>query len=159
VRGFVLLVLAIASQSALGDFTGPVVKVQDGDTLTVRAANAVVRVRLDGIDAPEMGQPYGRRSRESLAELCAAKQAQVVEQGRDRYGRTVGRVWCGGVSANAEQVRRGMAWVFVRYAPRGSPLYSLEHDARERRQGLWGDAQPTAPWDWRRLHPKHPGSG
>jgi endonuclease YncB( thermonuclease family) len=61
VRGFVLLVLAIASQSALGDFTGPVVKVQDGDTLTVLVANAEVRVRLDGIDAPEMGQPYGRR--------------------------------------------------------------------------------------------------
>jgi endonuclease YncB( thermonuclease family) len=52
-----------------------------------------------------------------------------------------------------------MAWVFVRYAPRGSPLYSLEHDARERRQGLWGDAQPTAPWDWRRLHSKQAGSG
>jgi endonuclease YncB( thermonuclease family) len=153
------IALAIASQAALGDFSGPVVKVQDGDTLTVLVASAEVRVRLDGIDAPEMKQPYGRRSRESLANLCAAKQAQVVEQGRDRYGRTIGRVWCGGLSANAEQVRRGMAWVFVRYAPAGSPLYAMERDARGRREGLWADGQPTAPWEWRRLHPKQPRSG
>ena len=153
------IALAVASQAALGDFSGPVVKVQDGDTLTVLVARGEVRVRLDGIDAPEMAQPYGRRSRESLAELCAAKQAQVAEQGRDRYGRTIGRVSCGGVPANAEQVRRGMAWVFVRYAPAGSPLYAIEQDARGRREGLWADGQPMAPWDWRRLHPKHPGRG
>ena len=155
----VFIALAIASQPALGDFSGPVVRVQDGDTLTVLVARAEVRVRLDGIDAPEMAQPYGRRSRESLAELCAAKQAQVTEQGRDRYGRTIGRVSCAGVSANAEQVRRGMAWVFVRYAPPGSPLYALEQDARGRREGLWADGRPTAPWEWRKLHPKHPRSG
>ena len=151
-RGLILLALAIAPQSALGDFSGRVVKVQDGDTLTVLVADARVRVRLDGIDAPEIAQPYGKRSRESLAELCAAKQALVAEQGKDRYGRTVGRVSCGGVPANAEQVRRGMAWVFIRYAPAGSPLYALERDARGRREGLWADGQPTAPWEWRKLH-------
>ena len=155
----IFVALAIASQSALGDFSGTVVRVQDGDTLTVLVANAEVRVRLDAIDAPEIAQPYGRRSRESLAALCAAKQAQVIEQGRDRHGRTIGRVSCDGISANAEQVRRGMAWVFVRYAPAGSPLYAMERDARGRREGLWADGQPTAPWEWRKLHSKRSGSG
>jgi endonuclease YncB( thermonuclease family) len=58
-------------------------------------------------------------------------------------------VTCGGIDANAEQVRRGFAWVFVKYAPAGSPLYGLEDAARSRRAGLWADARPVAPWDWR----------
>jgi endonuclease YncB( thermonuclease family) len=159
VRGIILLAVAFASQWAHADFSGRVVKVQDGDTLTVLVDSAQVRVRLDSIDAPELAQPYGKRARQSLADLCAAKEALVAEHGKDRYGRIIGRVSCAGIPANAEQVRRGMAWVFVRYAPTGSPLYGLEHGARGRREGLWADARPTAPWEWRRLQSKQPGSG
>ncbi len=61
----------------------------------------------------------------------------------------LGRVTCAGVDANAEQVRRGMAWVFVRYAPKGSPPYGVQADARRERRGLWVDPQPVAPWEWR----------
>jgi endonuclease YncB( thermonuclease family) len=81
--------------------------------------------RLDGIDAPERGQAFGKRSQQSLAQLCAAKDVHVAERGKDRYGRTIGRVTCAQIEANSEQVRRGMAWVFVKYAPAGSPLYGL----------------------------------
>ena len=147
---FVAAVL-FAPVSAVADFTGRVVKVSDGDTLTVLVNKAQIRVRLDAIDAPESRQPFGKRSRQSLAELCASKDAWVDDRGEDRYGRTIGRVICAGIEVNSEQVRRGMAWVFVRYAPSGSPLYVLEKNARLEKRGLWVDPNPMAPWNWRRL--------
>jgi endonuclease YncB( thermonuclease family) len=98
---------------------------------------------------PERGQPFGKRSQQSLAQICSGKQAQVDDRGTDRYGRTIGTVRCGGIDANSEQLRRGMAWTFTRYVPIGSPFYELEAYARVRRLGLWVDPRPIAPWDWR----------
>jgi len=150
-RAALLLALFVfAPGTAFADFVGRVVKVSDGDTVTVLLDRKTVKVRLDSIDAPEMKQPFGRRSQQSLAELCAAKTAVVVDKGLDRYGRTVGLIVCDGVDANREQVRRGMAWVYERYAPRNSPLYGLQGEARDTRRGLWADPHPVAPWDWRR---------
>jgi endonuclease YncB( thermonuclease family) len=79
---------------------------------------------LKEIDAPELNQPFGNRSRQSLAQICAKKTARVSWTERDRNGRLLARVWCGGIDANAEQVRRGMAWVFDRYVKDRS-LYPL----------------------------------
>jgi endonuclease YncB( thermonuclease family) len=59
-----------------------------------------------------------------------------------------------GVDANAEQVRLGMAWVYVRYAPKNSPLYELESAARAQRVGLWAEPTPVPPWEWRRQGPQ-----
>jgi endonuclease YncB( thermonuclease family) len=148
-RAFLFAVLAALPCAALADFVGRVVKVSDGDTLTVLVERREVKVRLDSIDAPEMKQPFGRRSQQSLAQLCAAKTARVIESGMDRYGRTIGWIVCDGVDANSEQVRRGMAWVFDRYAARNSPLYELQGEAQVERRGLWDDPHPTAPWAWR----------
>lgn len=130
-------------------FEGKVVHVQDGDTLTVLVERRQVKVRLASIDAPELGQPFGRRSRAELASMCAGRIADVVETGQDRYGRTLAEVTCGAVYANAEQVRRGMAWVYTQYAPPDSPLYALEAEARATGRGLWSDRDPVAPWSWR----------
>lgn len=128
---------------------GKVISVADGDTLTILTSEKrSLRVRLAGIDAPEYGQPYGNRSWASLAELCARKEARVTAAGKDRYSRTLGRVHCAGVDANAEQVRRGMAWVFDRYAT-DATLYAEQDAARAARRGLWAWSKPIAPWDWR----------
>lgn len=150
-RPFLLLsvLLAFSPSVAVADFNGRVVKIADGDTLTVLVNKAQIRVRLDAIDAPESRQAFGKRSRQSLVELCAAKDAHIAERGKDRYGRTIGVVTCGVIEANSEQVRRGMAWVFVKYAPAGSPLYALEASAKARRAGLWSDARAEPPWEWR----------
>jgi endonuclease YncB( thermonuclease family) len=137
---------------AFADFTGRVVHVNEGDALTVVVKKRQIRVRLDGIDAPEPGQAFSQRSRQSLAQMCAGKTAEVDEQGKDRYGRIIGRVSCAGVDAISEQVRRGMAWVFAPYVPLGSPLYELEAYARLRELGLWADAEAVAPWEWRKAH-------
>jgi endonuclease YncB( thermonuclease family) len=134
---------------ACSAFEGQVVSVHDGDTITVLVAQRQVKVRLADIDAPELSQAFGRRSRQSLDELCAGRAADVDDQGQDRYGRRIGRVRCAGADANAEQVRRGLAWVFIRYAPKDSPLYRDEAQARGDRRGLWADEAPVAPWDYR----------
>ena len=125
------------------------VSVHDGDTLTVLIDHRQVRVRLIDIDAPELRQPFGTRSRQSLSSLCFGKVASLDVRGHDRYNRTLALVNCGGADANAEQVRRGYAWTFVRYARPDSPLFALESEARTAHRGLWQDPAPVAPWDWR----------
>ena len=107
------------------------------------------RVRLVEIDAPEKAQAFGNRSKQSLCELCFNKAAKLDETGKDRYGRILARVYCDGVDAKAEQVRRGMAWVYDRYAPKNSPLYGVQAEAKAARGGLWADNRPVPPWDWR----------
>lgn len=129
---------------------GLVVAISDGDTLTILDDQKhQVKIRLAEIDAPEKKQPFGTRSRQSLGELCHEKRAEVSVTDRDRYGRTVGRVSCAGIDANAEQIRRGMAWVYDQYA-RDPTLYTLQKEAQDRRRGLWADAHPVRPSDWRR---------
>jgi endonuclease YncB( thermonuclease family) len=125
-----------------------VVRIVDGDSLIVLGQRQEIRVRLKEIDAPEMKQAFGKRSRQSLAQICEKKSARVTWTDKDRNGRTLGRVWCGGVDANAEQVRWGMAWVFDRYV-KDSSLYPLQDAARSARLGLWADTAPVPPWEWR----------
>jgi endonuclease YncB( thermonuclease family) len=130
--------------------TGRVVGISDGDTLTVLRDREQVKVRLVEIDAPEKAQAFGEKSKQSLSELCFDKPATLTETGKDRYGRTLARVQCDGIDSNAEQVRRGMAWVYRKYAPKDSPLYAVEAQAKAARRGLWADDAPVPPWEWRR---------
>lgn len=105
---WLFILLASSPSYAL---TGKVVAIADGDTLTVLADNQQTKVRLVEIDAPEKAQPFGNRSKQSLSDMCFGKVAEIREKGKDRYKRTLGRVYCDGVDTNAEQVRRGMAWI------------------------------------------------
>lgn len=151
-RACALLLLFLAGPAAAADeITGKVTGIADGDTLTVLSEQRKqIRVRLAEIDAPEKKQPFGERSRQSLADLCFGKSARVAVRDIDRYGRVVGRVACEGVDANAEQVRRGLAWVYRKYS-NDPELLALEAQAREGRRGLWRDPAPTEPWIWRKI--------
>ena len=151
---YILFALWSPSGALAFDLAGRVVDVHDGDTLTVLVDREEVKVRLEGIDAPELGQRYGKRSKRSLADICIGKHARVSEQNHGHHGRILGVVLCGDVEANSTQVLRGMAWVFDRYVPDGSPLYRLQDDAKSRQRGLWADRQPVAPWEWRASHAK-----
>jgi endonuclease YncB( thermonuclease family) len=135
--------------SASAQVSGVVVGVSDGDTLTLLEGKRQHKIRLADIDAPEKAQAFGSRSRQSLAGICFRKSAVVERRDIDRYGRIVGTVTCEGVNANQQQIVRGMAWVFVRYAPKGSPLYGLEAQARTGQVGLWRDPHAVPPWEWR----------
>ncbi|MDP3498162.1 MAG: thermonuclease family protein [Candidatus Nitrotoga sp.] len=142
--GWVLLL----AQPAYADFIGKVVKVADGDTVTVLRDNEQIKIRLAGIDAPEKAQPFGNVARQSMSEMLFGKKVRVVEQGRDRYGRTIGRVYQGDVDVSAEQIKQGMAWVYRKYTQEAT-LYQLEDEAKQHRLGLWADTEPTPPWAWR----------
>lgn len=133
---------------------GLVVSVHDGDTLTVLVGKQQIKVRLVEIDAPELRQPFGNRSEQSLAELCFQVTAKVELIAKDRYGRSVGKVECAGMDAGAHQVALGMAWVYDRYSKPGSPLYRLQDGAKAARRGLWVDNDPVPPWEWRRPNPR-----
>lgn len=146
-----LAVALLLSATAAADvLQGRVVAVSDGDTLTVLVDRRQIEVRLVDIDAPESRQPFGTRAKQSLSDLCFKKEARLETSGKDRYGRTIARVICAGTDANAEQVRRGMAWVFDRYASPTSPLYAAQNEARAARRGLWSDPKSIPPWEWRR---------
>lgn len=144
----VLLISCVVAESAWADFSGQVVGVSDGDTLTVMDGGKGRKVRLNEIDAPESSQDFGQASKKSLSDLCFGKQAVIQDQGQDRYSRTLGRVSCAGVDVNAEQVRRGLAWFYVQYG-KDTSIQALEKTARESRTGLWAKANPTPPWDYR----------
>ena len=132
-----------------------VIAISDGDTLTVLTPeNQQIRVRLAEIDAPERRQPFGTRSRQSLAEICYRKEATLTSTRTDRFGRTVARVHCNGMDANAEQVRRGMAWVYDGFAT-DMKLFVLQAEAREEKRGLWVEPNPVKPWEWRRQQRKN----
>jgi len=145
-----IFLLLLAVSPAFADVQARVVSVHDGDTLTVLIDQRQVKVRLTDIDAPELGQPFGARSKRSLSDMCFGKIASLDVRGQDRYKRSLAKVTCSGTDANAEQVRRGYAWTYTRYAPRDSPLHAIQVAARTEHRGLWSDPAPVAPWDWRR---------
>lgn len=127
-----------------------VIKVADGDTLTVLGERREqLKCRLYGIDAPEKRQAYGQASRQSLAELSFGRSARIDIVGRDRYGRAICRIVVAGVDVNKEQIARGMAWMYRRYA--SDRAYSdAESTAQARRIGIWREARPVPPWAFRR---------
>lgn len=152
----VVLATAAVAPAYAEQWRGRVVGIADGDTLTLLdAARRQHRIRLDGIDAPERTQPFGQRARQSLAALAHGRDAVADCPKTDRYGRAVCRVTVDGTDVGLEQVRRGLAWHYVRYAPEQSPQARAEYAhaeqyARAGRAGLWSGRDPTPPWDFRR---------
>lgn len=130
---------------------GLVVGISDGDTLTVLdSSNTQFKIRLAAIDAPEKAQPFGRRGKQKLSDLCYGKIAIIKVVSMDRYGRSVGDVDCAGINANQAMIESGLAWVYRKYDKGHEHLYAIEEEARNARLGLWTDSNPIAPWDWRK---------
>lgn len=131
------------------ELTGRVVRVADGDTLTVEdPSGKSYKVRLVGIDAPELKQPYGDASRAALFKQSRGKTVRVRWREEDQFGRLLGDVYLGEEHLNASQVRGGWAWKYLH--ARDAALAAAERAAREERLGLWSDANPTPPWEYRR---------
>lgn len=147
---FLVAVLVIAADHPR-EITGKVVKIADGDTLTILVGEDRQRVRLHGIDCPERGQPFGTKAKEYALEHAAGKAVSVKVRDRDRYGRLVGEVILpDGRNLNHDLVRAGLAWWYERYAPKDSQLKALELEAREAKRGLWAEPEAMPPWEWRR---------
>ena len=152
-RSRILLIVA----AVLGVGAGPaetlhvrVVGVHDGDTLTALTDNKrQFKVRLHGIDAPELGQPFGQASKRALSDLVFGKQVTLHTTGTDRYKRTLARVTVGDIEVAAQMIVTGHAWHYSRY-DHTAALEAAERNARAARRGLWADSEPVPPWEWRK---------
>jgi micrococcal nuclease len=129
-------------------------RVLDGDTVIIREEAHSYHLRLLDIDAPELHQDFGKQSKRSLVQLCLNTNISVQPQGQDRYGRTLGYLYCGNTDASQSQVALGMAWFNQRYSNRAT-LSALQQQAQQQGLGLWQEANPMPPWHWRKLHGQH----
>jgi endonuclease YncB( thermonuclease family) len=137
---------------------GRVVGVHDGDTVTLLMADhQQLKIRLAQLDAPEIGQAFGQRSKQSLSDMVFNKAIQVEKETIDKYGRTVGTIFVAGIDVNAEMIRRGAAWVYRKYA-KDQLLFQLEAQAKKDKRGLWNlpENERIPPWEWRHLKNGHP---
>src|ERR1700682_5925830 len=150
-----LLIFASCSREKPNSISSRVIRIADGDTITILDANNVQhRIRLQGIDAPERAQDFSLVSRENLSGLVFGQEVRVEYNKTDQYGRLVGKVFANGQDECLEQVKAGLAWHYKQYEKEQSPsdrqLYAkAEQEARAQKRGLWQDANPVPPWDFR----------
>jgi endonuclease YncB( thermonuclease family) len=157
-----LAAFLFSTPSIAATLQGRVVAVTDGDTVKVLdASHTEWKIRLMGIDAPEKKQAFGNKSKSNLSDLVYGKTVTVEYSKKDKYGRTVGKIIVNGVDANLEQIRAGMAWHYKKYE-KEQPVedrdtYARSEDrARAGQRGLWVDAEPVPPWDWRKAKKRKP---
>ncbi|RBQ30646.1 nuclease [Arcobacter sp. FW59] len=147
-----LLLLLIILSSYLFSFEliGKVVKVSDGDTITILTSDKTqYKIRLNDIDAPEKKQAFGNKSKDNLAKYIAGKTVTVQYKTKDKYKRILGTIYYNNIDINLQQVKDGYAWVYKKYS-KNQDYYNAEKLARENKKGLWNDKSPIAPWEFRK---------
>ncbi|MCP1771268.1 endonuclease YncB(thermonuclease family) [Neisseria perflava] len=147
------------------NYTGRVTKVSDGDTIHVTDSNGRKhKIRMANIDAPELHQAYGTRSRDALQAAADGEKVTVRVYELDRYQREVAQVWQGDTDLNLQQIRQGVAWHYAAYAKKQqdkadyNAYAAAQEKAKQQRKGLWRNRNPQAPWDYRREQ-RNQGSG
>jgi endonuclease YncB( thermonuclease family) len=145
-----LFILSILCQSvSAGNFSGKCVGVSDGDTMTVLKSGRAVKIRLEGIDCPELGQDFGTRARRFTSKVVFGKIVDIKEYNQDDYGRTVARVYVNGQDLCLELVKAGLAWHLKKHS--SDPILGrVEDQARKQKIGLWSMPNPIPPWEYRR---------
>jgi endonuclease YncB( thermonuclease family) len=129
--------------------SGKVVRVIDGDTYDILIGGEQVRVRMEGIDAPERGMDFYRVAKNRLGELCMDKVIRLSIKEKDRYGRTIAKGYLpDGRELGEEMVKAGLAWHFKKYSD-DPKLKAAEEQARAAAIGIWSLTDPVAPWDHR----------
>jgi micrococcal nuclease len=146
IKSLTNLTLALLLSTSI--FIAKVIRISDGDTIVVLTdEKEQIKIRLEGIDCPELYQDFGQRARQTTAQLCFNKTVRIEKSGIDQYGRTLAFIYVGNVCINKELLRLGMAW---QYRYNNDPeLAKLEKEARAAKIGLWSQQNPQAPWDFR----------
>ncbi|RMX08083.1 thermonuclease family protein [Corticibacter populi] len=142
------------AQGQAGNQSCTISRVPDGDSLEARCQGrgqpTLQRLRLRSIDAPELRQRHGQTARQALLRLCLGQRIELpLRPPRDRYGRVLADVRCQQTDAGEHMVGAGLAWYYRATADDYPRLVRLEQQARRSGKGLWGDANPTPPWQWR----------
>ena len=131
------------------------VGITDGDTITVLVGADRKKIRLEGVDAPERGQPFSNRSRQFISSLVSNREVRILPREQDRYGRLVARVRVDDLDLSLELVRAGLAWHYKRYSS-DPGLAAAELQARTERLGLWSLTAPVPPWEVKRRSRANP---
>jgi len=149
---FLSLVVLVVLPCPAWAWSGKVIGVADGDTITVLHNKHPEKIRLYGIDCPEKRQPFGKRAKQFTSELVFGKVVEVEPVTVDRYGRTVAFVQVENVLVNEELIREGLGWVYVRYCklPLCAKWQGLQLAAQNEKRGLWGHTGEIPPWEYRR---------
>ena len=148
---FCLFLVISASSALAAEFAGAVTDVLNGDTIEVMNGSGPMRVRLFGVECPDLNQPFGTTARYFTSTLVLGRQVLVNVFGADAEGRPLGEVaLADGTRLNHELLRSGLAWWNRQSAPNNDSLWKLELDARTERRGLWQDSDPIPPWEWKK---------
>ena len=151
---FFNLVLILCGVTICIAWEGKVVGISDGDTITVLHEGRGEKIRLYGIDAPESHQDFGKRAKQFVSNQVFGKIVEVDPITIDRYGRTVSMVVFGiGQNLSEELITAGFAWVYGKYctAKICRDWQKKEQEARGQGAGLWSQANPIAPWEFRKV--------
>lgn len=135
------------------EWQGVVTHVSDGDTLFVRPASGgqPVKIRIDGMDAPEICQSYGRASRKALQNRVMGQQVKVDTRRHDNYGRVLARISLQQADVGEWMVRQGHAWSY-RFRRDAGPYAVEEAQAKTAQRGLFADALALPPREFRKRH-------
>ena len=130
-------------------FSGTVLTVADGDTMTLQVDGQKVKVRLQGIDCPERQQAYGQEAGDFIRDQVQGKQVEVRKLGVDQYDRVLGEVFLNGKNLNKELLREGLAWWYEKHARDRTDYRDLQDEAKREGRGLWSDPDAIPPWEFR----------
>lgn len=146
-----LIALFLFPVLLFAQLSGKVVGVHDGDTFTLLTKDTIqVKVRLHGIDCPELKQDFGQKAKQFTSSKIFGKTITVQSKGKDRYGRVLGIVKLSdGSVLNELLLSNGLAWHYKKYDSNAA-WAQLEVKARQAKAGLWAMPNPVAPWDWRK---------
>jgi len=129
-------------------WSGKVVGVSDGDTISVLHDGKAEKIRLYGIDCPEKGQAFGAKAKKFTSNKVFGKIVEVDPVTTDRYGRTIAWVNFDGQSLNEALLSAGFAWHYKKYSSERH-LAQLEDASRQNKLGLWADPHAIPPWEFR----------
>ncbi len=134
-------------------FTAKVIAIKDGDSIDVLYENKKISIRLADIDCPEIRnkQPFGKEAKKYTASLCFGQKVTVQNNNKfDKYKRLIATIINPqNINVNKELIIAGLAWHFKKYS-KNNEYELLQQTAKANKKGLWKDATPVAPWEWRK---------
>ena len=147
---------ALAESATTPALQGQIVRVSDGDTVTLQSETGNLKIRLAGIDAPESRMPHGQEAKAHLAAMVLGKEVQAIVHKKDRYGRTIATLMLNTKDVNLAMLKAGMAWHYKQYEreqskDQASAYSQSEQLARTQGVGLWQLEMPIPPWEWRHI--------
>ena len=147
---WVLILAAVSASGAEKTLTGKVIRVADGDTVTILLKDKTEqRIRFQAIDAPEHAQDFGSASRKFLNDLVYGKTILVKVDKIDKHNRVVGRVYLDDTDVELESLKAGMSWHYS-FFNQEKALAEAQAEAQKAKRGLWSQKNPINPQDWRR---------